>query len=117
MPAPAPAYTPAATAARILTSPLVKRMAREEDVDLRYVAGTGAGGRVTRRDILHFIEERKAGRVAVPAPGYVAMRCPRRRPRCRRRWRRDGGPGDRRSCPRGQPAWRPRSSPATASSR
>ena len=76
MPAPAPAYAPAATAARILTSPLVKRMAREEDVDLRYVAGTGAGGRVTRRDILHFIEERKAGRVAVPAPGYVPHAVP-----------------------------------------
>jgi pyruvate dehydrogenase E2 component (dihydrolipoamide acetyltransferase) len=74
--APAPSFAPAAEPARILTSPLVKRMAREEGVDLRYVAGTGAGGRVTRRDILHFIEERQAGRVAVPAPGYVPHAVP-----------------------------------------
>jgi len=75
-PAPTASYAPAATPARLLTSPLVKRMAREESVDLRYVAGTGAGGRVTRRDILHFIEERKAGRVAVPAPGYAPHTAP-----------------------------------------
>jgi len=77
-PAPAPAAVAVATSAgngqqamasppgRFLTSPLVKRIAREENVDLRQVPGTGMGGRVTRHDILGFLEQRKGG-VATPA--------------------------------------------------
>jgi len=32
-------------------SPLVRRMAREHDIDLRKVRGTGAGGRITKQDV------------------------------------------------------------------
>jgi 2-oxoglutarate dehydrogenase E2 component (dihydrolipoamide succinyltransferase) len=52
---------------RFLTSPLVKRIAREENVDLRQVLGTGMGGRVTRVDIMGFVESRNAGGLATPA--------------------------------------------------
>jgi 2-oxoglutarate dehydrogenase E2 component (dihydrolipoamide succinyltransferase) len=51
---------------RALTSPLVKRIARQEDIDLRALRGTGMGGRVTRGDILHYVEQKKEG-VASPA--------------------------------------------------
>ncbi len=32
-------------------SPLVRRMARENNIDLSKVAGTGAGGRITKEDV------------------------------------------------------------------
>ena len=41
------------------TSPLVRRIAREHSVDLSIVPGTGLGGRVTKHDILGFLEERR----------------------------------------------------------
>jgi 2-oxoglutarate dehydrogenase E2 component (dihydrolipoamide succinyltransferase) len=47
-------------------SPLVLNIARKENVsmgELENVPGTGAGGRVTKKDILSYIEDKKAGRV------------------------------------------------------
>jgi 2-oxoglutarate dehydrogenase E2 component (dihydrolipoamide succinyltransferase) len=38
------------------SSPLVRRIARDHDVDIRLIKGTGISGRVTKRDILGFIE-------------------------------------------------------------
>jgi 2-oxoglutarate dehydrogenase E2 component (dihydrolipoamide succinyltransferase) len=46
---------------RVLTSPLVKTIAKVENVDLRAVPGTGASGRVTKSDVAKFLEERKKG--------------------------------------------------------
>jgi len=40
------------------SSPLVKRMAREEKVDLSDVEGTGLGGRITKQDMLDYLSER-----------------------------------------------------------
>jgi len=37
-------------------SPAVLRLADEHQVDLRQVAGTGEGGRITRKDVLAFVE-------------------------------------------------------------
>jgi 2-oxoglutarate dehydrogenase E2 component (dihydrolipoamide succinyltransferase) len=54
----------------IRSSPLVRRIARENNVDLRQVTGTGISGRVTKHDILAFIENRKAA-PAQPAPAPV----------------------------------------------
>jgi pyruvate dehydrogenase E2 component (dihydrolipoamide acetyltransferase) len=51
---PAPQAAPAQTAkegARIHSSPLVRRMAKEHGIDLSTVAGTGAGGRISKQDI------------------------------------------------------------------
>jgi pyruvate dehydrogenase E2 component (dihydrolipoamide acetyltransferase) len=42
---------PAREGARIHSSPLVRRMAKEHGIDLGTVAGTGAGGRVSKQDI------------------------------------------------------------------
>ncbi len=47
------------------SSPLVRRIAREHDVDIRQISGTGISGRVTKHDILGFIE---TGPKAVPGP-------------------------------------------------
>jgi pyruvate dehydrogenase E2 component (dihydrolipoamide acetyltransferase) len=38
------------------SSPLVRKIAREHNVDLGQVEGTGLGGRITKQDILAFIE-------------------------------------------------------------
>lgn len=39
-------------------SPAVLKLSREYGIDLREVRGTGAGGRVTRKDVLNFIVEK-----------------------------------------------------------
>ena len=41
----------------IRTSPLVRKIARENNVDLMDVRGTGLDGRITREDILKYVEE------------------------------------------------------------
>lgn len=46
-------------------SPAVRQLAQEHDIDLAQVTGTGAGGRVTKRDVLEFIEKQGG---AKPAP-------------------------------------------------
>ncbi len=38
------------------SSPLVRRIARENDVDIQRIAGSGIGGRVTKKDILAFLD-------------------------------------------------------------
>ncbi len=50
---------------RIRSSPLVRRIAREHKVNLTQVAGTGLGGRITKQDILAFVDKHPAG---APAP-------------------------------------------------
>ena len=40
----------------VRTSPLVRRIAREKHVDLSRVKGTGLGGRISKKDILDFID-------------------------------------------------------------
>lgn len=51
----------AAAPARRGLSPLVRRLAREHDVDLSAVRGTGAGGRITKADVLQHVESRQTG--------------------------------------------------------
>ncbi len=50
-------------------SPLVRRMARENNIDLKTVKGTGAGGRITRADLEAVIGK---GETAEPAPAEKA---------------------------------------------
>src|ERR1019366_8177227 len=45
-------------------SPLVRKMARENNIDLGQVRGTGAGARITRQDLEAYLE----ARAAAPAP-------------------------------------------------
>jgi len=61
-----PAPTPATVGnGRTFVSPVVARIAAEHGVDPSAIVGTGTGGRVTKKDILSFIE---SGAAAPPAP-------------------------------------------------
>ncbi|MDQ4028422.1 MAG: E3 binding domain-containing protein [Actinomycetota bacterium] len=53
---------------RGIISPLVRRLAEENSVNLEDVSGTGTGGRIRKQDVLRFVEEKK-GR---PAPAAQA---------------------------------------------
>jgi pyruvate dehydrogenase E2 component (dihydrolipoamide acetyltransferase) len=86
---PAPAATPVAPAAqaavpptpgapsaapevpgngqKIRSSPLVRRMAKENNVDLAGIEGSGAGGRISKKDILAAVESGSAKPSAPPA--------------------------------------------------
>ncbi|AJA08682.1 dihydrolipoamide acetyltransferase [Sphingopyxis fribergensis] len=50
-PAPAPAAAPAASGDRIKASPLAKRLAAEQGIDLKNLTGTGPGGRIVKADL------------------------------------------------------------------
>jgi pyruvate dehydrogenase E2 component (dihydrolipoyllysine-residue acetyltransferase) len=76
-PPPAPAAEPAEPTEeeegdRARSSPLVRKIARENNVNLSQVHGSGLGGRITKQDILDFIEKGSAApvaaRAAAPAP-------------------------------------------------
>jgi pyruvate dehydrogenase E2 component (dihydrolipoamide acetyltransferase) len=75
--APAPAAAPPAThdGGRIHSSPLVRRMATEHGIDLSTVAGTGAGGRISKQDIEAIIA---AGGQPAAAPASSAPPAPPR---------------------------------------
>lgn len=52
-------------------SPLVKNIAKEENIsvaELETIEGTGAEGRITKKDILDYVENRKLGATVKPAP-------------------------------------------------
>jgi 2-oxoglutarate dehydrogenase E2 component (dihydrolipoamide succinyltransferase) len=53
------------------SSPLVRKIAEEHGVDIREISGSGIAGRVTKNDILSFIERRGTGG---GAPGAAAPR-------------------------------------------
>ena len=53
------------------SSPLVRRIAREHNVDITKIQGTGINGRVTKQDILSFIES-GASAAATPSPSTPA---------------------------------------------
>jgi pyruvate dehydrogenase E2 component (dihydrolipoamide acetyltransferase) len=94
-PKPAPSPAPRATAAspaasssaqpqrpsgeKIRSSPLVRRIARENNVDLAQIPGTGAGGRISKHDIRAAIEGGSASRTssgAATAPARAASAPP-----------------------------------------
>jgi 2-oxoisovalerate dehydrogenase E2 component (dihydrolipoyl transacylase) len=50
------------------SSPVVRRLAAEHGVDISEISGTGTGGRVTKKDIESYIEERRAAPEAPPEP-------------------------------------------------
>ena len=54
----------AETGERVRSSPLVRKIAKENNLDLRQVPGTGSSGRITKEDILGFL----AKGAATPAP-------------------------------------------------
>jgi pyruvate dehydrogenase E2 component (dihydrolipoamide acetyltransferase) len=92
--APAPAPEPAETAPSAAqdpapseeddharSSPLVRKIARDHNVNLSQVSGTGLGGRITKQDIMAFIESPAASTAApvvapAPAPSPTAAAKP-----------------------------------------
>jgi len=46
--------------AEVKASPVAKKLAKEHNIDLSLVKGTGPGGRITREDVLQAVEEGKA---------------------------------------------------------
>jgi pyruvate dehydrogenase E2 component (dihydrolipoamide acetyltransferase) len=70
-PSPSAAQTvtaPASGNGRTFVSPVVARIASEHGVDPQAVHGTGTGGRVTKKDILAFVESGGQAEAAPPAP-------------------------------------------------
>jgi len=81
-PATAPAAAPAGIGVRdIRTSPLVRRLARENDVDLARVRGTGLDGRITKDDLLAYITGRTESETKAAGPGPAAGSPPAGQPR------------------------------------
>ncbi len=66
VPAPAPDAPAAEDPRRQKSSPVVRRIAAEHGVDIARIEGSGAGGRVTKQDILGFMEAKPARDEVVP---------------------------------------------------
>jgi pyruvate dehydrogenase E2 component (dihydrolipoamide acetyltransferase) len=88
-PAPPPASAPAQSSAsapvavppptkqgdngqKIRSSPLVRKLAKEHNVDLAAVEGSGAGGRISKKDILAAVGTGGARAAVPPAPSAAA---------------------------------------------
>ncbi len=69
---PAPAPAPRRDLGFI--SPIVARLADEHKVDLQRVTGTGQGGRITKKDVLDYVEQMKTG--VAPAPAAPSPAAP-----------------------------------------
>ncbi|MEU0194153.1 2-oxoglutarate dehydrogenase, E2 component, dihydrolipoamide succinyltransferase [Streptomyces afghaniensis] len=84
-PAPAPAQAPAAPAAAkpaddgAYVTPLVRKLAAENGVDLSTVKGTGVGGRIRKQDVMAAAEAAKAA-AAAPAPAAAAPSAAKKAP-------------------------------------
>jgi pyruvate/2-oxoglutarate dehydrogenase complex dihydrolipoamide acyltransferase (E2) component len=61
----------------VVATPVARRVAEEEGVDLAAVQGGGPGGQMTKEDVLAYVAAARAGQspagapVAAPAPGGV----------------------------------------------
>ncbi|HEX6539798.1 MAG TPA: dihydrolipoamide acetyltransferase family protein [Candidatus Dormibacteraeota bacterium] len=55
-----------ATAPAIHMTPAVRMLVREHDVDVSQIQGSGIGGRVTKKDVLEYVQRRDAGGAAPP---------------------------------------------------
>jgi 2-oxoglutarate dehydrogenase E2 component (dihydrolipoamide succinyltransferase) len=72
---------PQAAGKRIRSSPLVRRIAQENQLDLGQIAGSGLGGRITKEDVLRRLAEHGPGLPvsadhAAPAPAPQAELAP-----------------------------------------
>jgi len=79
----APAATPSALPAQesaqeeeARSSPLVRKIAREHGISLSQISGTGLGGRITKQDILSFVDKQSSAPTATPAASSSAAPAP-----------------------------------------
>ncbi len=72
----APDATTAAPAAshgeRLRSSPLVRKIAKEHQLDLQQVPGTGSSGRITKDDVLQYIDKGGAAKAPAATPTAAA---------------------------------------------
>jgi pyruvate dehydrogenase E2 component (dihydrolipoamide acetyltransferase) len=59
---------PASQGDRVIASPLAKKLAKINDIDLKQVSGTGPHGRIVKDDVMAAVETRKAAPAAEAAP-------------------------------------------------
>ena len=71
-PAPAPAAAAAEDDAVTYVTPLVRRLAQQQGVDLASVKGTGVGGRIRKEDVLKAAESAATPSAAAPAAAAPA---------------------------------------------
>lgn len=78
-PAPVPQADEAVDADEVVgpLSPLVRKMAREYNIDLGQVRGTGAGGRITKQDLEAYMAAQGARTMAAPAPAAPTPSAPK----------------------------------------
>lgn len=67
-----PAVSNTSSNGRILASPLAKKLAEEKGVDLSFVSGTGEGGRITKRDVDHYVPYDAPARPAAASGGSLS---------------------------------------------
>lgn len=72
-PAAAPAPAPAAPGGRVKASPLARKMATQQGIDLAGIAGSGPEGRIIKRDV----EAAMGGAAPVAAPVAARIEAPR----------------------------------------
>lgn len=65
----AAAEAPAKPATRVMTSPAIRRRAKEAGIDLQQVPGTGPGGRIQRSDFDNFLKAQASGISPAAAAG------------------------------------------------
>jgi len=69
---PAPAAS-TQSAAKVFASPLAKRLAQQNNLDLAQISGSGPNGRIVKRDIEAAIADGGAASSAAPAPSAIAL--------------------------------------------
>jgi pyruvate dehydrogenase E2 component (dihydrolipoamide acetyltransferase) len=72
----APVPSPTSAEAGPYVTPLVRKLAAENDIDLASVKGTGVGGRIRKQDVLAAAEAKKAPPAQEPATQAPAAKAP-----------------------------------------
>ena len=68
--------SPPSAGERIRSSPLVRKLSKEYNIDISRVPGTGSGGRVSKQDTLAYVAAQRGGAApspAAPSPAPAAM--------------------------------------------
>ena len=61
---------------RVKASPLARSMAKEANIDISLVSGSGDGGRIVKKDVEAAIEQQKSAPAPAPQPAPVAPAAP-----------------------------------------
>ena len=73
--APVAAEAAPTSAKRVITSPAIRRRAKEAGIDLAVVPGTGPGGRIVRKDFDNYLKARATGAtIATPVTPSTAVK-------------------------------------------